>query len=160
MMGRIKLNGLIRQSCSLLTTVYDCLRRVELSLPPRRRPWASRSSHLWCGCACWGNHLQELRWWRRGAWWKGEKGENYRPSDLNRTILTEIQTVIENRWLVNYHWNGDTAAQFTKMYCPLLYLKPWGLDIWRAITFPGYTATCIKDQEKSTAESGITIKLQ
>lgn len=36
-----------------------------------------------------------------------------------------------------YHWKGETAEQLTNTYCPLLYLNPWGLDIWMARTFPG-----------------------
>ena len=36
-----------------------------------------------------------------------------------------------------YHSNGDTAPQLTNMYCPLLYVKSWGFDMWSDNTFPG-----------------------
>ena len=42
---------------------------------------------------------------------------------------------------MNYHSKEEIAEQFTNIYCPLVYLKPWGLDICRANTFPGYNAT-------------------
>ena len=36
-----------------------------------------------------------------------------------------------------YHSKGETDEQLTNMYCPLLYLKPWGFVMCNVNTFPG-----------------------
>lgn len=44
---------------------------------------------------------------------------------------------------LTHHSNEEIVGHCKNMYCPLLYLKPFGFDMIKLRTSPGSTETCI-----------------
>lgn len=98
------------------------------NVPEKIQFLVAGSSHRVFEYAHLGSHLRVPKLSKRDAW-----------TINNKLVYTPFSLQKKSRFLSTktHHSKGETALQFTNMYCPLLYLKPWGFDIWSANTFPG-----------------------
>lgn len=59
------------------------------------------------------------------------------------SVHRNIKVNISNNF--SHHSNEEIDGHWRNMYCPLLYLNPFGLDMTMLKTSPGRKETCIRN---------------